>query len=137
MLEPGKHLESVRSGSALSQTVFEQLRRHPVPVEDAAIRVINRHSVALDIYCWLAYRLHVLTEPCKITWRDLQAQFGAGTDRLRNFRARFIENLDLALAVYPDAMVESNGRGVVLRPSPPPVARSNPPALLSTIRTIS
>ena len=109
----------------LSQSFFDQLLRHPVPVEDAAIRVINRHSVALDIYCWLAHRLHVLTEPCEITWRALQAQFGAGTDRLRNFRTRFIENLDLALAVYPAAMVDSNTRGVVLRPSPPPVSRSS------------
>ena len=42
----------------LSQSFYTQLRRHPVPVEDAAIRAINRHSIALDIYCWLAYRLH-------------------------------------------------------------------------------
>ena len=112
----------------LSQTFFDQLRRHPVPVEDAAIRVINRHSVALDIYCWLAHRLHILKEPCEITWRGLQAQFGAGTDRLRNFRSRFIENLDLALAVYPDALVEVSPRGLTLRPSPPPVSRQTPAA---------
>lgn len=30
----------------LSQTFFDQLRRHPVPVEDSAIRAISRHSVA-------------------------------------------------------------------------------------------
>ncbi len=114
----------------LSQTFFDQLRRHPVPVEDSAIRVISRHSVALDIYCWLAYRLHVLKDPCEITWRGLQAQFGAGTDRLRNFRSRFIENLGLALAVYPDAFVEVTQKGLKLRPSPPPVARQVPDAPL-------
>lgn len=67
----------------------------------------------------------MLNEPCKITWRALQAQFGAGTDRLRNFRTRFIENLDLALAVYPSATVDTNARGVMLQPSPPPIARSS------------
>jgi hypothetical protein len=82
--------------------------------------------VALDIYCWLAHRLHVLEKPCEITWRALQAQFGAGTDRLRNFRARFIENLDLATAVYPAAAVEASDRGLLLRPSPPPVSRQIP-----------
>lgn len=120
----------------LSQTFYDQLRRHPVPVEDAAIRAINRHSIALDIYCWLAHRLHVLNEPCEITWRALQAQFGAGTDRLRNFRARFIENLDLALAVYPAAAVETNTRGVILRPSPPPVAKSSNAVLTGTTATL-
>jgi hypothetical protein len=107
----------------LSQSFYEQLRRHPVPVEDSAIRAINRHSVALDIYCWLAYRLHVLDGANEISWRALQAQFGAGTDRLRNFRARFLENLGLALAVYPAAVVDVSGRGVTLHPSAPPVAR--------------
>ena len=108
----------------LSQSFYDQLRRHPVPVEDAAIRAINRHSIALDIYCWLAYRLHVLAEPCPISWRALQAQFGAGTDRLRNFRPRFIENLDLALAVYPSARVDVGPRGLTLHPSEAPIART-------------
>ena len=121
----------------LSQTFFDQLRRHPVPVEDAAIRVINRHSVALDIYCWLAHRLHVLKEPCDITWRGLQAQFGAGTDRLRNFRSRFIENLDLALAVYPNALVNVTPRGLTLRHSPPPVTRQIPAIPAISLRTSS
>ena len=121
----------------LSQTFFDQLRRHPVPVEDSAIRVINRHSVALDIYCWLAHRLHVLKSPCEITWSALQAQFGAGTDRLRNFRTRFIENLDLALAVYPDAKVDVTQRGLTLRGSPPPIARQIPTSSPSSSQAMS
>ena len=107
----------------LSQSFYTQLRRHPVPVEDAAIRAINRHSIALDIYCWLAYRLHALDRPLPISWRALQAQFGAGTGYLRNFRSRFLENLDLALAVYPAAHVDVGPRGLTLHPSSPPIAR--------------
>ena len=38
----------------LSETFYQQLVAHPVPIEEAAIRAINRHSMALDIYCWLA-----------------------------------------------------------------------------------
>lgn len=110
----------------LSQTFYDQLRRHPVPVEDAAIRAINRHSVALDIYCWLAYRLHALEKPCPISWRALQAQFGAGTRQLRNFRPRFIENLELALAVYPAAQVDVGPRGLTLHPSDAPITKTIP-----------
>ena len=111
-------LETVR----LSETFFEQLKRHPVPVDDAAIRAINRHSMALDIYCWLAYRLHVLSGDRDVTWKALHAQFGGGVSRLDHFRTIFIENLNLALAVYPDAKVEVESRGLTLQPSRPPVS---------------
>jgi len=106
----------------LSETFFEQLKRHPVPIEEAAIRAINNNSQALDIYCWLAYRLHSLQVPTPITWRALHAQFGGGYNRMDHFRHRFIENLDLAMAVYRDAKVEIDQAGVVLRPSRPPVS---------------
>jgi hypothetical protein len=106
----------------LSETFFEQLKRHPVPVDDAAIRAINRHSMALDIYCWLAYRLHVLSGDRTVSWKALHAQFGGGVSRLDHFRTVFTENLNLALAVYPDAKVEVEGQGLTLQPSRAPIA---------------
>jgi hypothetical protein len=120
-------LETVR----LSETFFEQLKRHPVPVDDAAIRAINRHSMALDIYCWLAYRLHALPGSREVTWKALHAQFGGGVSRLDHFRTVFVENLNLALAVYPDAKVEIEGRGLALQPSRPPVSPRTKAAAIS------
>ena len=35
----------------LSETFFEQLKRHPVPIEEAAIKALSNNSLALDIYC--------------------------------------------------------------------------------------
>lgn len=52
----------------------------------------------------------------------LHAQFGRGTAQIFHFRPTFRQALDLALAVYPDAQVEVDERGVVLKPSRPPVA---------------
>ena len=105
----------------LSESFFEQLRRHPVPVEEAAIAGLANNSMALDIYCWLAYRLHSLPEPKTVTWKALHAQFGRSVARLDHFRAHFKVNLELALAVYPDARVESASEGLLMRPSRPPV----------------
>ena len=115
----------------LSETFFDQLQRHPVPIEEAAIRAINNNSMALDIYCWLAYRLHVLPGSRAITWKALHAQFGGGFSRLDHFRPRFLENLQLALAVYRDARVDVSAKGVVLQPSRPPV----PPKLPAKVPT--
>jgi len=106
----------------LSEMFFEQLQKHPVPLEEAAIRAINNNSQALDIYCWLAYRLHVLPGPREISWKALHAQFGAGFARLDHFRTKFIENLKLATAVYRDAAIEISKSGLILKPSRSPIA---------------
>lgn len=106
----------------LSEMFFEQLQRHPVPVEEAAISAISNNSMAIDTYCWLAYRLHVLVEPTPVSWKSLHGQFGNGIARLDKFRQLFKSTLDLALSVYPDAKVDVSARGLVLNPSRPPVS---------------
>lgn len=110
----------------LSESFFEQLRRHPVPVEEAAIRSINGHSMALDLYCWLAYRLHVLPGTRAVSWKALKSQFGTGFSRMDHFRPTFKDNLSLAMAVYPDAAVDVTEKGLMLQPSRPPVAPKAP-----------
>ena len=107
----------------LSQGFYDQLQKHPVPLEESAITAVSNNSQALDAYAWLAYRLHNLTAPRPVTWRALMAQFGAGFGRLDNFKMRFLPNLKLALAVYPEAKVEVGNKGVVLHPSRPPVSK--------------
>jgi hypothetical protein len=42
--------------ACLSETFFRQLRQHAVPLDEAAIRHIHNSSMALDVYCRLAYR---------------------------------------------------------------------------------
>ncbi len=105
----------------LSEGFFTQLQQHSVPLEDAAIKAISNNSQAIDIYCWLAYRLHALTKPTPLTWVAVKVQFGAGVKQMKHFRERFLPNLALAMAVYPDAKVEQTDDGLMLRPSRPPV----------------
>ena len=116
--QPSLFLEKAK----LSEGFYAQLQKHPVPLEESAIRAVSNNSQALDIYAWLAYRLHSLSTPRSITWRALRPQFGASFGRLDNFRTRFNENLRLALAVYPAARVDVDEKGLILHPSRPPVA---------------
>jgi len=106
----------------LSETFYEQLRKHPVPLEDAAIQAISNNSQALDVYCWLAYRLHVLPQARTVSWPALFSQFGSSYKKLAHFKMRFIDALKVAMAVYPDANVELVDKGLTLKPSRPPVA---------------
>jgi hypothetical protein len=92
-----------------------------VPLEEAAIRAINNNSMALDIYAWLADRLHSLTAPRAISWKALKPQFGGGVARGDHFKEQFLTNLRLAMAVYPEAKVDVAEVGLTLQPSRPPV----------------
>lgn len=106
----------------LSEGFFEQLQKHPVPIEEAAVKQIANNSMALDVYVWLSYRLHCLREPRPISWKALHAQFGRGVARMDHFKQQFRETLELATAVYPDANVElDSSTGITLKPSKPPV----------------
>jgi hypothetical protein len=107
----------------LSETFFQQLKQHAVPLDEAAIRSIHNSSMALDVYCWLAYRLHSLTSDKPISWAAIAGQFGAGIKLRKHFKAAFNESLALALAVYRDARVEVTPTGLILKPSPPPVKK--------------
>jgi hypothetical protein len=112
-------VESVR----LSESFFSALRKHPVPIWEPALQHIQNNSMALDLYVWLAYRLHVLKRPTVVHWGALHSQFGAGFKAQRHFRPTFLSNLRLALATYPDARVDEQETGVTLYPSKPPVAK--------------
>ena len=105
----------------LSEGFYEALTRHPVPICESAIRLLADTCMPLDIYLWLAYRLHSLEQPKIVTWNALHLQFGASTRLLKHFKPRFARDLDLAMAVYPDAAAELTEAGIRLRPSPPPV----------------
>ncbi len=78
--------------------------------------------MVIDIYIWLAYRLHALKREVDVSWVAIYSQFGAGYKHIRQFRAQFIEALQLALAAYPDAHVTLGDRGVILYPSRPAIA---------------
>jgi hypothetical protein len=78
--------------------------------------------MAIDLYIWLAYRLHVLSSPLSVTWLALHGQFGEGYKEVRFFRRDVLPSLRLALAVYPEARVEiDEKKGLTLLPSRPPV----------------
>jgi hypothetical protein len=107
----------------LDADFFEQLRRHPVPLRDAAIQELKDSSTALDIYIWLAFRLHHLDRRTPIGWKDLYQQFGAGYRHMWAWKPKFVQALAEAVSAYPEARVDVEDTHIVLHPSPPPVAK--------------
>ena len=120
--EGGRQGRLTLETAKLSDAFFEQLKRHPIPLEESAIKSLSNNSAALDCYIWLAYRLHSLSAQRLVTWKALKAQHGQAYGQLYHFKNKFPAVLALATAVYPDANVEVSEEGVILKPSRPPVA---------------
>ena len=100
---------------------YSEIMEHGVPLLDRAIRELRDRSMAIDVYVWLAYKLHVLQGRTPLRWPALYAQFGAGFATIKNFRPSFLDALAAATAAYPDALVTLGEEGIALYPSPPPI----------------
>ena len=107
----------------LTESFFQALKAHPVPLWEPALRVISNQSLVIDIYVWLTYRLRTVDRQRTVSWMALQAQFGPEYNRTRDFRRRFGEAVQQALAVYPEAKVGVSEKGIILEPSRLAVAR--------------
>jgi hypothetical protein len=109
----------------LSHDFYKEIIDRPVPVDLRALHALKRSPMALDLYCWLTYRLSYLTKRTEIPWEALQYQFGAGypltSQGTRDFRKKALRHLREILVVYPAAKVDHGTHGLVLRPSRPHV----------------
>ncbi len=107
----------------LSGDYFDSLTRHAVPLHDRALMALSGNAMALDVYAWLAQRLHRVDpfKPVLVPWPALRAQFGWHYDRLRDFRRAFSQTIDLVHGQYRAARIELDDRGMTLRCSASPV----------------
>ena len=115
-----KRLTRMVSEIRLSQAFYDELRRHPVLVDRAAIRSIQTSPRAIDIYLWLAFRLHAVQDPKLVTWSALWRQFGTEFKSLKSFKSEFGEPLHMALGAYREAKVFPTEKGLLLARSPSP-----------------
>jgi hypothetical protein len=109
----------------LDERYFRSLLTHAVPLDAHALAALGHSAMALDIYAWLAQRLHRVSPRADafVTWPALQHQFGEGFSRIRDFRRKFMLALEQVRKVYPAARFEADVQGMTLKNSAPPVAK--------------
>jgi hypothetical protein len=111
----------------LTPRYFESLQTHAVPLKQEALMHLGNSAMALDLYTWLAQRLHRINprKPMFVPWDVLHKQFGSGYSRERKLKEVFIKSLGDVLKQYTEAKVEVNSEtGLTLRNSLPPVRSS-------------
>jgi len=113
----------------LSEEFYNSILSNPLPVDMRALAYLRRQGTSglpIDIYVWLAYRMHSLNRTGKdqhVSWKALQQQFGNQYRRERDFRPRFLGALPKVLAAYPWARegVKVTDNGLLLSPTRTPV----------------
>ena len=114
----------------LGEKFFEEIIRHPVPLDLHILKKLKRSPLGLDLYLWLTYRTFALKAPLRLTWPQLYRQFGvepakAGDRRtVDNFRTKCLRELKKIKYAWPDLHYQTVKGALLLSPSPPRIAPS-------------
>lgn len=115
----------------LGEKFFNEIIRHPVPLDMNILKALKRSSLGLDLYLWLTYRTFLLKHPTRLTWRRLYRQFGvhptmANYERTVDaFRTKCLRELAKIKMAWP-ALHYSTVRGaLILSPAKPSIAPTN------------
>lgn len=110
----------------LTEAWRDSIKASAVPLDTRALAIIQRAKagpLALDLYYWLAHRLYSVRKPTLVPWALLARQFGSQYAVLRQFNAQVIKQLRVISLAYPQARVNVTDDGLLLSPSPLPVAQ--------------
>jgi hypothetical protein len=111
----------------LTDDYFSSLANHAIPLDERALTALSHNVMSLDIYVWLAQRLHRINREKAqfITWAAIKEQFGSQYRRMCDFKADFRRALIATLSQYSGACIkEDPNKGYWLYQSPPPIGRS-------------
>ena len=117
-----EQIDLFKSKILLSENFYNEIIKAPIPVDIRAINALKDSSLALDIYCWLTYRMSYVKNSVIISFDNLQVQFGAGYAETPHgkyeFKRKFLMQLKKVMVIYPRASVMINQDHIILKPSP-------------------
>ena len=108
----------------LGEKFFEEVIRHPVPLDLNILKTMKRSSLGLDLYMWLTYRTFTLKAPLRLSWPRLYRQFGSNpaqasnTNIVNDFRTKCLRELTKIKSAWPDLHYSTPKGVLLLSPSP-------------------
>ena len=116
----------------LGEAFFNEIIRHPVPLDMNTLKALKRSSMGLDLYLWLTYRVFSLQSPLRLSWRQLYRQFGAdpakADDKLivNDFRTKCLRELKKIKIAWTDLNYATAKGMLILYPSKPAIPPPSP-----------
>ena len=119
------------------KTCFNEIIRHPVPLDLTTLTALKRSPLGLDLYLWLVYRTFALRAPLRLSWPTLYRQFGVDPSRandnrtVQDFRKDCLRELKKIKLAWPDLNYSTAPGVLILHPSVPEIAPLNQEQLTS------
>lgn len=117
----------------LSEHFFNEIITYPIPIDIRVLKALKRSPLAIDIYCWLTYRLSYLNKPTFIPWEMLQIQFGSNyatsEQGVRNFKKAFLREVRKIMIFYKQNNLEPLVKGLILNPGTSHIKKIIKPSL--------
>ena len=116
----------------LGEDFFNEIIRHPVPIDMNTLTALKRCALGLDLYLWLTYRTFALRAPLRLTWQQVYRQFGLHPDKasdkntVQMFRRNILRELKKIKLAWPGLNYATAPGVLILLPSTPAI----PPARL-------
>ena len=115
----------------LGEDFFNEIIRHPVPLNMNTLQALKRCSLGLDLYLWLTYRTFTLRAPLRLTWQHLYHQFDADPSKAGNhdtvqyFRRKVLRELKKIKLAWPGLNYATAPGVLILHPSTPAILPSD------------
>ena len=109
----------------LGEKFFNEIIRHPVPLNMNTLKALKRSSLGLDLYLWLTYRTFPLRAPLRLTWKQLYSQFGvhpskaSDKETIQNFRRKVLRELKKIKLAWPELNYSTAPGLLILHPFDP------------------
>ena len=111
----------------LGEDFFNEIIRHPVPLDMNTLKALKRCALGLDLYLWLTYRTFALRAPLRLSWRQIYRQFGLDPDKasdkntVKNFRRKVLRELKKIKTAWPGLNYAMAPGVLILLPSTPAI----------------
>ena len=116
----------------LGEKFFQEIIRHPVPLDMNILKAMKRSSLGIDFYLWLTYRTFTLKRPLRLSWRQLYRQFGLDPARAEDrrtadaFRTDCLRELKKIKIAWPGLIFAVDAGVLILWPSKPAITAKAP-----------
>ena len=111
----------------LGEQFFNEITRHPVPIDMNTLTALKRCALGLDLYLWLTYRTFALRDPLRLSWRQVYRQFGLHPDKasdkrtVLDFRRKVLRELKKIKLAWPGLNYTTAPGVLILHPSAPAI----------------
>ena len=113
----------------VGEEFYKEIITNPIPIDMDVLKTVKKSSMAIDIYCWLTYRMSYLKKITIIPWVSLEMQFGSNYAKTpqgrQGFKRKFLQQLKTVQLAYNKVNIDIIDAGIVLKQGKPHIPKNS------------